>query len=287
MPFVREIISPLAEPPQELPKYSTVPQDLDFSNVTALVKTYLREEYLAACVDSLRQTYRGIKISIADDGPRDAVKVAHYNDLGCQYVHTVLDSGLSAGRNWLVKYCTTKYCLIGDDDFLYFKNTRLDWLRTLLEETGADVAAGAVYQDRRIVHYEGNFEARLDGGLVYERSAADAFHISSSGVKYQRVDLALNFFLGRTVSLQSCPWDERLHGYEHEDWFLMAVERGLKTVYCPDVVVGHRMRDGEDPKEYQEKRYDRSTGKIFREKWSTFRYTRDVCGRRQELTHAG
>lgn len=260
--FVRDIISPLAVPPEELPKHPNVPRGMNFSNVTALVKTFLREEYLRECVDSLRNCFNGIQILVDANG-----------------------HDLSAGRNRMVKACQTKYCLIGDDDFRYFSNTRLDWLRTLLETTGADIAAGAVYQEKRIVHYEGDFTAQLDGGITYER-IPEEYH-ESDEVRYRRTDLALNFFMARTESLLRCPWDERLHGYEHEDFFLMAAEAGLKTVYCPDVFVGHRMRDEEDPKEYQVKRHDRSTASIFREKWLgspyNFRYTRDVCGRRQEL----
>ena len=287
MPFIHDIVSPLAKPPEELPKHPPVPRDLDFSNVTALVKTYLREAYLADCVRSLQENYRGIHVSIADDGPWDAAKVSYYQGLDCQWISLPENSGLSCGRNRLVEFCTTKYCLIGDDDFLYFPNTRLDWLRTLLEETGADVAAGAIYQEKHVVHYEGRFHAQLDGGLTYERPCGDWSHpeyeLSASGVRFQQTDLALNFFTARTESLRGCPWDERLHGYEHEDFFLMAAERGLRTVYCPDVLCGHRMRDGSDPVEYQQKRYDRSSAPIFREKWSTFRYIRDTCGRRIEL----
>lgn len=281
MSFICQQVSPLAQPPVPLPNY--ISSSADFSDVTALVKTFLRDEYLFRCVESLRQSYRNIQIAVADDGHFSSDRVKRLQDLGCQVHLLSFNSGLSYGRNWLVDHCTTPYCLIGDDDFRYSPGCRLDWLRELLQTTGADVAAGACHQDRMIAHYEGDFVYQDDGGLVYKASPT-RWSNHHGQPPYRRVDIALNFFMAKTEAVRHVKWDPTIGAYEHEDWFLQAAEVGLKTVYCPDVVVEHRYLDKEDPKEYQELRYSRKGGPEFRAKWaSRFRYTQDLCSRRQEM----
>jgi hypothetical protein len=55
---------------------------LSLPDVTALIKTFLRDEYLFTCVLSLHLHYPNIKIFVADDGYCSDEKEARLKDTG-------------------------------------------------------------------------------------------------------------------------------------------------------------------------------------------------------------
>jgi GT2 family glycosyltransferase len=131
----------------------------------------------------------------------------------------------------------TEYCLIGDDDFLYTKDSHLEFLLKLMEV--ADIAGGAVMQGGIMGHYEGFYRWTPAGVTLEEIDRT--YPTSHAGIRYSPADYVFNFFIAKTEALRRVRWDEQFHAsWEHEDFFLSAQKAGLKTVYCPDSVVVHR-----------------------------------------------
>jgi len=69
---------------------------------------------------------------------------------------------------------------------------------------------------------------------------------------FDRVELIVNFFMGRTEVVRKLRWDEKLKLGEHQDFFLRAKWQGINVVSCRNVKVEHRQQPP-DP-EYKKKR---------------------------------
>ena len=136
-------------------------------NVTALVKTFLRDAYLFRAVESLKKLHPDIHIIVADDGHVSHAKESKLKEMGVErYIRLPYAScGIARGRNLLVGVCQTKYCLIGDDDFLYTPDSRLERLLKLMDV--ADNAGGAVMRGGILDHFE-DFYRRIPEGVNFE-----------------------------------------------------------------------------------------------------------------------
>lgn len=239
------------------------------NSVTALIKTFLRDEYVFRCVESLRQFYPAVQILVADDGHHTDEKEEKLSRLGVQYIKLPFGSApICKARNLLVDAAQTPYVLIGDDDFYYTPVSRLHELVSMMEI--ADIAGGAIVENSLIKHYEGHFD-RQNGVVLKPLQVKDYLRLAPlpRGVEYAPVDYCWNFFVARRDALLKARWDERLRAsYEHEDFFLSAQDAGLKTVYCPNSSVLHRY-GSPDSFDYQQHRHsgDFKDRKAFEAKW--------------------
>jgi glycosyltransferase involved in cell wall biosynthesis len=78
------------------------------NDVTAIVCTFLRDEYLFNCIRSLKQHYPNIRILVADDGHISDEKERALTDLGVErYVRLPFNVGLPAKRNALLALVET------------------------------------------------------------------------------------------------------------------------------------------------------------------------------------
>jgi GT2 family glycosyltransferase/SAM-dependent methyltransferase len=237
-------------------------------DTTAIIKTFLRDDYLFDCVASLRTTYPHLVISIADDGPPSQEREFRLKELGVsRYISMPFDSGLSAGRNALLDACETPYILIGDDDFLYTPETHVEYLRALMGT--ADIAAGGTKTNGKLLRYETGLVRRANGSYDLTAHAKWPPYEIFKGVRFGRCDLALNFFVARAEVVRRIRWDERLRiRYEHEDFFMTAQAQKARVVYCPDSVVQHKAQGYLDSTEYLAHREDFSTSaEEFARKW--------------------
>lgn len=206
-------------------------------NVTAVIKTFLRDDYLYACVRSLRETYPDIKIIVGDGGRPSQTKRDYVESLGGEYYELPFDCGIAVGRNTLVGKVKTDFVLIGDDDFYYEQESNLEAMLTLLEIS--DVAGGGVRQDGKLLGYQGFM--RIEGDhLQYQRLLLDAWE-NHKGLRYKPCDLTFNFFIGKRDVLLAAGWDENIKvAYEHSDFFLTLKELGYKVVFTPHSIVTHK-----------------------------------------------
>ena len=213
--------------------------------VTALLKTFLRDESLFHCVRTLKKQHPAMHIIVADDGYCSKDKEQKLLDLGVdRYIQLPWNRGLSEGRNILLDACQTPFALFGDDDFSFDAGSHLDRLRLLMAVS--DIAAGRVLQKGEhgyvkrgeFLNFGGNLK-EIDGKMYHVPLSGDVrlYH----GVGYEKADLPLNFFIGRVDALKKIRWDDNLKvGFEHEDFFLRAKAAGLNVVICPEVVANHQ-----------------------------------------------
>ena len=167
--------------------------------MTFIIHTFKRPEQLARLLKSIKRYYPEVETIVYDDSDHDR--------------------GLSYGRNWLVSNVKTDYYVLLDDDFVFTEKTKIDLLKKKLDE-GYDIVAGALEQDGKIRHFEGQYDLK-DGHLKY--------------LKKEPYDFVFNFFMAKkSVS----GWDERLKLAEHTAFFLSNKGK-WKIGYEPNCVITH------------------------------------------------
>jgi GT2 family glycosyltransferase len=257
---------------------SSMRRTANFREVTALIKTFLRDEYLFTSVLSLRRHYPEIKIIVADDGYCSDQKEARLKEAGVsKYIALPWNRGVSRGRNALIDACETPYFLVGDDDFYYTEETRLGDMLRMMEI--ADLAGGALRYLDTLQHYEATLEWVPESkGLIHHEINRD--YRTYDGIQYGHADLTFNFFVAKTTLARKIRWEESIQViFEHEDFFMAGYDRGMKVVYCPNSIVTHRKVELPPVPEYEKIRWNRQDLNKFFKKWD-LNFVQDAQGRR-------
>ena len=112
--------------------------------ITFIATVTNRINCLFSLVISIRKVFGStckIIITIQDDIlPQDVINFLNENDV--QYVLTGYDTGLSYNRNFLVGMVRTKYFVICDDDFIFYKSSGLIDCVELMEQKNLNILGG-------------------------------------------------------------------------------------------------------------------------------------------------
>lgn len=205
---------------------------------TIMVKTMGRMDKVFNLVSSCSNMYPEIKFIVSDDAANLTQTTGDKKKF--YYLALPYDVGLSAGRNRMLELIETEYFVTLDDDFTCDANSKIDVLLHALETEGSggtvyDIAAAKNPAD------EGRFGLDFCGHMSVR---SQVLHLEPG--KYEshqdchRVDFVPNIFLGRTASFKNViQWDETLKLGEHEDFFLRAKAKGIKTLTCPSISFQH------------------------------------------------
>lgn len=172
-----------------------------------------------------------IRILVADDGGLTDPSTL----LGAELLILPSGSGLSAGRNALVRATRTTFLAMLDDDVLFHQATRLDVLVAALHRNRNAALAAGCYMDVRFTH-EDCFNLRFDADEGGKIVRARQVH-SAAGC--ERVHATHNFFVARTDVLQRFGWDPRQKVMEHETFFYQLYLNDHEVLACSDVSVRH------------------------------------------------
>lgn len=243
---------------------------VSLSNVTACIKTFLRDKSLFYCVETLKAQYPDMSIIVADDGHCSDEKEAK---LGVRYLRLPFNVGLSTGRNAMLDVCETPYLLMCEDDFSFNEDSHIERLRDLMDVV--DIAAGLVFNVRHWACHGGGVGWDNFGGKFGEKDGK--IHRvgftgnlkTYRGIRYEEADFVLNFFVGRVEALRRVRWDDGLRlAFEHHDFFLRAKAAGLRSARTLDAQVIHKEIDDSHNPEYQKYREDYEQYRVpFMDKW--------------------
>lgn len=255
-----------------------------FADVTAIIKTFLRDEYFFECVRSLRSAYPDITIIAADSGYPSEEKRRFAKEQGIEYHEMPFDAGICKGRNFLVEKVKTPLVLIGDDDFFYTPETNIEAMLAVLDDSGADIVGGLVKEGGKVREYQGDMT--FDGDtLRYTGIPAQAANMRTErGFRWASADITFNFAIIRRHVFERALWDPRIKvAYEHSDFFLTAKDEGFRTAFTPDTVVVHKPGHVRpDETEYKPFRHRRSDREYFFRKWGVRRAI-DMSGNEDRL----
>lgn len=197
------------------------------NNLTAIVKTFERPALLARLVSSIRRFYPELRIIVVDDS-REPSPLSDVETLILPF-----NSGVCAGRNAGLKLVKTPFTLVLDDDYVFYRKTRLaQGLKLINEESRIDIMGGARVDlpFYRVVDYSkvGLFPSPATPVLPHGTLLA--------GLPVQ--GKVANFFIARTESLRRVMWDSNIKRIEHADFFTRAKGQ-LVTVYNKRMRVLH------------------------------------------------
>jgi GT2 family glycosyltransferase len=242
-------------------------------NLTAIIVTFLRDEYLFVCVESLLTQYPDINIIIGDQNPSKEKK-KRFEVQGIRYVELEYDCGLCKARNELVKLVNTDYVLIGDDDFKYEEGAKVDEMLQIIDlNDQVDLIGGRIREGGQIKNYQGYIE-EYNNHFVYLPL--------TNLEQVAQVDLTFNFFVAKTAAVKAVQWDEQIKvAYEHSSFFIDFKRAGYKAYFTPDSIVIHKPAINTPPREnhnkYKQFRSRRSDKKRFFEKYG-IEYVIDMNG---------
>lgn len=178
----------------------------ELSDLTILIKTFLRKECLNKTLKSIRAIYKNVKILVVDDSG-----IEGKSNLCDKYYNIGFDKGLSFGRNFLVNKCNTKYSMIIDDDTVFGEKSDLyRAIRYVRKNSNKIKFFGGTIPDNK---FFGCFEEKGD---VLLKKHGVVRSIESGLICY---DYIINIFICETDFLRDNPWDNDLKILEHAEFF--------------------------------------------------------------------
>ena len=195
-----------------------------------------RREQLDRLLRSIRRRYATAEVIVADDGCKADRTAARTHNV--TLVCTEAGSGLSLGRNTIVRRASTEFVLLLDDDVVFSEATDLAALHDALVRDPGAALAGGCYDD--LVRGDADcfnlaFSVTGGGTAVAARFATLQAQGGGCGV----VDATHNFFLARRSALVQHGWDARQKVMEHETFFYALWLHGQRVLACPAVRVQH------------------------------------------------
>jgi glycosyltransferase involved in cell wall biosynthesis len=196
-------------------------------DLTAIVKTFERPAALRRLIGSVRRRYPDLKMVVVDDSKRPTTIE------GAENVHLPYDSGLSAGRRAGLSRVTTKYVLTLDDDFVFYRHTRVERaLHALERNSEIDIVGGEVVN----LPFFDRVDYREPG--LFPTDATPTFPVGTMIGGLPVYEKVADFFVARSDRLRLVDWGPDLKRVVHTDFFTRA--RGvLTTVFDSKLKVLH------------------------------------------------
>ncbi|WP_078430385.1 glycosyltransferase family 2 protein [Alkalihalobacterium alkalinitrilicum] len=217
--------------------------------VTAIIKAFERPECLDLLINSIKKYYPKLKIIVADDSQNPQPR----NDV--EFHVLPFNIGMSKGRNFLIQQVKTPYVLVLDDDYCFIKETKIEKLLHVLENSDVDIVGGRWIWKNRVHSYHGKLNYK-DGVLTHTKDS----YGEEAGCKLY--DIIHNFFLARTDVLIKHPWDDRLKVFHHIDFFFSHKGK-MKVALHPEVFIYHKQVQ---KKHYQKYRFQTQDSYLLYEK---------------------
>lgn len=230
--------------------------------ISILIKTFERKGSLVRLLRSLENVACRLPLLIADDSRHPYKKeiISSFPSLNISYHTLPFDSGLSAGRNALLEKTRTPFFLLFDDDFAWHKNTNLSAALKMMEEEHLDIGGGTFQNLLSANNLKRLARILLNPALAWQyfrQIPAESSHIGNFTIENNTCtlsitntqpqsrlpcpcDLVNNFFISRTAGIRELGgWDDKLKVGEHEDFFLRAKLKGLRTAFLPGFIIKH------------------------------------------------
>jgi glycosyltransferase involved in cell wall biosynthesis len=195
--------------------------------LTAIIKTFERPKELRRLIKSIRYFYPDMKIIVVDDSQNPSILQ------NVEVVSMPYDSGVSAGRNVALDLVKTKYFLLLDDDFVFYRKTDLEpFVKKMHKNIKIDILGG------KVVNLPLYTSTKYKQASLYANNK-NSIMISGTEIDGMLVqDKVANFYIGRTESIKQVGWDNRIKRLDHADFFTRA-KGVLLSVYTDKFKVLH------------------------------------------------
>lgn len=209
-------------------------------DITAIIKTILRPRCFRRTVESLLSCYPTIRVLVADDSPKPyAIEIAadlRAKGFNIEAVAIPYDTGLGAGRNYLLNLVRTPLFLLVNDDCEFYEHSDILKLRDAIQLGGFDIAAGS-YIDCK----SGLVEIPISHSFSFNIQSDElAITTIPQQAPWTAVDFPVDFFLAKTeVTRKLGGWNSNLKASASLDFFLSAKQLGVNVAEVRDVKIRH------------------------------------------------
>jgi len=235
---------------------STVNTKREDSKIAIGIKTFMREETLFKTLDSIEKYFPyPYKLYIADDSGVSDEKEYRYQQLeirGHVIIRLPFNSGLSFGRNEIIRRIKEEYVLMLDDDIQLTDSDSIKKMKQVLDSADdIGLCAGIIYQKNGEPYgghaYSRGLALEIDNSVLFRHKSTGKL-AKADGVLYNYADQVVNFFLAKRAIFKSVTWDNRIKiEYEHMDFFLTLKQTKWKVAVCLDTKSIHTHQLTVDP----------------------------------------
>jgi GT2 family glycosyltransferase len=227
----------------------------NLSDVSILLKTFLRDEKLFRSISDIRKNMSDLHMIIVDDGEQTEEKSEIYYDL-IRDGHTIIilpfDSGFGAKSNAGIQALVRPMLLISSDDFNHSPASVKLGVQKMLEVLDQNPELSIV--SGRLAN-RGPYEFHLleENGIVTECPIRP--FLSQYYAGYVECDVTVNYSLIRKEVFEKVRFDdEEIIGEGgHGAFFYDVKKAGLKVAYVPGVEIAEQT--GRDSDRYREYRH--------------------------------
>lgn len=189
----------------------TPTHDID-DKLTLVIKTFERPAALRRLVASIRRLYPTIPIIVVDDS-RAPSAIPNVETIALPY-----DQGVSIGRQAGLDAVRTPYVMVLDDDFVFFRSTKLGRVIDVLQRQPRIDLVGGQLIDLPYLRFR---EPPL--GRIFPTQATPREPIRSTIDGLLVCDKVANFYVARTDALRRVGWTRQLRRVDHADFFTRAL----------------------------------------------------------------
>lgn len=225
------------------------------------IKTFMREKTLSRTLQALHGNITSkFRLYICDDsGKKSDRKLAMYQDLkkrGAVIIDKPFDSGISAGRNAIIKALAEPLILITDDDVMLDDQAALDRMLAVLEaRPDVGLVAALIHHEKggafASAGYARGLRLERQGGLLKRTPCKSSYERApmrgGGDALYLVADQVPNCFLARAEVFESLRWDDRIKvEFEHMDFFLrMKAEGKWKAAVAVEAEATHFLSEAD------------------------------------------
>lgn len=243
----------LLMPERTLPKVELKREDK--KEIAIGIKTFLRENALFKTLDAIEKHFKfPYRLYIADDGsisPEKQYVYQHLETQGHEIINLPFNSGISVGRNQIVKRVKEDYLLIMDDDIIIQNYMSIENMKKVLDGnediglcSGMLVAENGDYMTN--INYQKGLRFEINKGLLFRYPSVKKLY-KTDGALFVYADQVVNFFLAKMKLFDDVKWDDRIKvEWEHLDFFLQLKNTKWKVAACLDARAVH-MQAKHDP----------------------------------------
>lgn len=224
--------------------------------IAIILTTFIRDNLLIQTLQTIVDNYtEGCILLIADQGYRSEEKNTMYDYIKSQIpveIHYLpFDSGLSFGRNFLVKRAkelNIPYCLLTADSIQFSEHYIFDNIINFLMTNEKHVLVGFELDGSKC-GWEYNYTLQKDG-----------FHFTYSNestlwneISFKKIDICRNIFLAKTEALIASPWRDELKLGEHEIFFNDLKEKNYNCFWTDSIKFKRKSNKNDEYSTYRDR----------------------------------
>jgi len=194
-------------------------------SISVIIPVYNGERYIAEAIESvLAQEYLNIEIIVVNDGSTDGTEAVLRSYRDVRYIYQP-KQGASSARNSGIRYSSGEFLAFLDADDFWTKDKLKMQTSLLRARPDLDMVFGHVEQ-----FYSPELEASLRGRIKLASGRMPGYVPGAMLIK-KAAFLSVGFF------------DDGFRIGEFIDWYMRAVDFGLKSCLAPEVVLKRRLHD--------------------------------------------